>query len=224
MRAALLLLCLHVASALALPTFAAWRAARRVTYPNSTVAAQREAAFARNMLVAAAHNANPASTFTMGATRFADLDAAEFAALLSAPPPPAGARAGPSAAGAPAAPPASVDWRASGCIGAVRNQGQCGSAWAVCATEELEWACCLAAGGGRGNFTSLSEEELEDCASRGPPGCAGGFVADAWAYIKSGGGLCSAADYPAGAPGTCRDKGCPRKCRALRGRTRARAL
>ena len=200
------------AAAAALPSFATWSANR--VYANASEAARRASVFASNMRRAAAHNALGASSYTLGASPFADLMPAEWVASLhraSASPLPLLASSA-AAAPAPRAPP-SVDWRASGCVGPVRNQGQCGADWAIAAVEAVEWACCLAAGGGAGNATRLSVQEELDCVGGGQ-GCGGGTLARAWAYARAAGGLCTERAYPyTGAAGPCRASRCPHECR-----------
>jgi len=83
--------------------------------------------------------------------------------------------------------PSSADWRSV--MGAVKNQGHCGSCWAFGATGAVEAAWTLA-----GNpSVVLGEQMLVDC-SVGD--CDGGWVDRALDYIIDHGGCPLESDYP----------------------------
>jgi hypothetical protein len=208
--ALLLALSLAGATASSFPSFDVWASQQRKAY-NATEREARALIYRANLALAAAHNSNPASTFTMGASPFADLTLAEFSSLLAARRPALGPRpAAPrSLRAAPALPP-SANWLASGCVGAVANQGQCANDWLLAGLRALEGACCVAHGN---KSAPLSAQEVIDCGGGGGGGCTGGEVGALWKFAQARGGLCTAAAYPDTAgPGVCHDSTCPKFC------------
>merc|ERR1719469_809930 len=67
----------------------------------------------------------------------------------------------------------SVNWVTAGAVGAVKDQGQCGSCWAFSSTGSLEGAHFIATG----ELLSFFEQQLVDCAYRkyGNYACNGGL-------------------------------------------------
>jgi len=89
--------------------------------------------------------------------------------------------------------PNAVDWRQSGLVTPVKNQGQCGSCYSFSATGALEGAWKKA----KGTLPSLSEQEIVDCSGRyGNYGCQGGWYQSSWRYLRDAGGDESESAYP----------------------------
>jgi len=136
------------------------------------------------------NKANPKATF--GPTKFSDMSREEFASLYLMKPqnwtinrPPVKVFNGPPSDST------NVDWRKSGCITPVYDQGQCGSCWAFSATETIESYFFLA-----GNaLRRLSMEQIVDCDTN-DDGCGGGYPASAYQYVQSAPGIDSYTSYP----------------------------
>jgi len=85
----------------------------------------------------------------------------------------------------------SVDWRTKGAVTPVKDQGQCGSCWAVSATEAIESYNFL----NGGKLVELSPQQITSC-DKVDEGCDGGDSETAYDYVMKAGGIETATAYP----------------------------
>ena len=133
-------------------------------------------------------------THTAGHNKFSDWTEEEFAALMTEKEPinhanrPELIRTSDS----PIVKYGTVDWRDSGCVNPVQDQGSCGSCWAFAATASVESSYCI----GGGALYKLSEEQLVNCDTDGNDGgCDGGLAFYAWDYLQTHGQMLGS-EYP----------------------------
>jgi hypothetical protein len=107
--------------------------------------------------------------------------------------------------------PESVDWVEAGYVTPVKDQGQCGSCWAFSTTGALEGAYGIK----NGKLVSFSEQQLVDCDNRmnggKDHGCNGGYMDNAFEWIKNNKGLCKEEDYPY-VSGNGQSESCKKTC------------
>jgi len=105
----------------------------------------------------------------------------------------------------PSALPETFDARTQwpGCIGAIRDQGHCGSCWAFGAVEALSDRFCI---GSKGvNKPILAAQDPTSCDPTNA-GCNGGNLGTVWRYMAST-GVVTESCYPY-EMGTCKHPGC----------------
>uniref|UniRef100_A0A0E0M4L0 Uncharacterized protein n=1 Tax=Oryza punctata TaxID=4537 RepID=A0A0E0M4L0_ORYPU len=200
--------------------FQRWKAEYNRSYATPEEERRRFRVYARNVRYIEATNAAAGLTYELGETAYTDLTNDEFMAMYTAPPLRSAAnddaamtiittRAGPVDEHQPevyfnvsAGAPASVDWRASGAVTEVKDQGRCGSCWAFSTVAVVEGIQKIK----NGKLVSLSEQELVDCDTL-DSGCDGGVSYRALEWITTNGGITTRDDYPyTGAAGAACDR------------------
>ncbi|VAH20913.1 unnamed protein product [Triticum turgidum subsp. durum] len=193
--------------------FEAWCAEHGKAYATPGERAARLAAFAENAAFVAAHNAGAAAnsgaggsqSYTLALNAFADLTHDEFRAArlgrLAVGPVPLGEpRSSGGFEGGVGAVPDALDWRQSGAVTKVKDQGSCGACWSFSATGAMEGINKITTG----SLLSLSEQELIDCDRSYNAGCGGGLMTYAYKFVIKNGGIDTEDDYPfREADGTC---------------------
>nr|XP_023657057.1 cathepsin K-like [Paramormyrops kingsleyae] len=95
--------------------------------------------------------------------------------------------------------PKAIDYRKLGYVTSVKDQGSCGSCWAFSTAGALEGQLMKTTG----QLVSLSPQNLVDCVTENS-GCGGGYMTNAFEYIKENQGIESEEAYPyVGQEGQC---------------------
>jgi len=158
-------------------------------YEDSTVFFARYNAFKENLAYINQRNTENI-TFTLGINQFTDLTNEEYRQTLNRQ---QSNRARPAEEAVDISSlPNDVDWRTSGAVQKVKDQGQCGSCWAFSATGAVESFMKIKGGA----LPDLAEQQLVDCChAGGSQGCNGGEETNAIEWIAQH-GQCDTASYP----------------------------
>lgn len=192
--------------------FQDWRDTFKIQFDTVEEELHRLEVFAVNHLKIWMHNQNKLDTVVLQHNQFSHLTQDEFAAqYLGTKVPDSFASLWPTAGESAyltlnaSVLPSSVDWVAAGAVTPVKDQGQCGSCWSFSTTGAIEGINFIKTS----KLVSLSEQQLVDCDTATNQGCNGGFMDDAFTYIK-GNGLTTEAAYPYKAvQGVCQLSGKP---------------
>jgi len=183
----------------------------KLTFSNGKEFIRRLEIFAKNVDAIDAHNLDKAQTYKLGLNQFAHLTFEEFLdeVNIGGTHPP-NLRRKPadflhSSPSNPASLPASIDWVEQERVTEVKNQGSCGSCWAFSTVAAIEAAYAI-----KNNVKAdldLSEQQLVSC-DNVDLGCNGGWMDDAFTWVKGNGGLTSESNYgytsgTTGKTGTC---------------------
>jgi len=204
--AGLLLSLIVCTLATSLPSLQQWKIFK--TMFNKLYASQEEELhrmqiFNENLHVSAAYQSKSIAKF--GVTKFSDLTPEEFREqyLPKILPPVTRKKEGTTSPSLTVSSgevlPVSFDWRTKGVVTPVKNQGQCGSCWALAVIEALESVCAIAGY----PLYGLSAQQIVDCDTV-DEGCNGGYPNTAYEYLIGAGGVETSAMYPYTAEdGTC---------------------
>ncbi|KAK8741885.1 hypothetical protein OTU49_002444, partial [Cherax quadricarinatus] len=205
MKVAVLLLCFFALAA-AYPSWEEFKATHSRKYVDAEEEKYRRSVFEENLEYVKEFNEKYERgevSFTLAMNKFADMTNEEFNAVMK------GYKRGTHTEphtvyqvkeDAPRA--ATVDWRTEGAVTGVKDQGQCGSCWSFSATGSLEAQHYFATG----KLISLSEQQLVDCAGGlyFNQGCNGGWVNQAFKYIRDHGSEKETAYPYTAVDGTCK--------------------
>jgi len=168
--------------------------------------AMREKIFNENLQRIKQHNKNPHATWKNGVNHLTDSTPQELgalrgyrratektAAMLSVTPKVHPLFPGPKQA------PVSVDWRTTGAVSAIKDQGRCGSCWAFASAETIESFWFLKTQ----KLMDLSPQQIASCTeippqcyNQGTGGCEGSSQVVAFSAIIANGGIVSEWTYP----------------------------
>ena len=160
-------------------------------YASPEIADYRQRIFAENLAKIQKHNAEK-HAWRLGINEYADETWEEFSRtrlLNTNSPVLTQSKSQPTFSPKRITTPLSVNWRTSGAVTPVKNQGLCGSSWAFATTGVMESAGKIQLG----TLHSLSEQEFLDC-NTSNAACNGGQINNALLFAE--GGITNESSYP----------------------------
>lgn len=172
-----------------------WKVEHNRNYKTRDAEDGKRAAFVENLRIVREWNSNASDKLVLN--DFADMTRDEYLGMLTLVVPEA-PRVTRRAAAAVATLPTMLDYRQQGIVGPVRDQGRCGSCWAMSIAD----VCSSVRAKAGEPFVELSVQQLVDC-STSDFGCSGGDTASGASYAERR-GLMTEAAYPyTAASGQC---------------------
>ncbi|KAK7409944.1 hypothetical protein VNO78_00368 [Psophocarpus tetragonolobus] len=190
-----LVLLLSLSLASASEVFEKWCKEHGKNYSSEEEKMYRLRVFEDNYAFVTQHNENAInSTYTLSLNAFADLTHHEFkTSRLGLPPSFLRFKRFPNQQPRHLRDiPSHIDWRQSGAVTSVKDQGSCGACWAFSATGAIEGINKIVTG----SLESLSEQELIDCDTSYDTGCEGGLMDYAYQFVIDNKGIDTEDDYP----------------------------
>ncbi|XP_066577463.1 cathepsin S [Amia ocellicauda] len=174
-----------------------WKSYHGKDYSSQREELGRRLTWEKNLRLTEQHNLEASMglhSYTLGLNHLADMTAEEADAMLNGLQLPEDLDANLTFVPPSSAPvPAMLDWRQSGLVTKVKNQGACGSCWAFSAVGSLEGQMKKKLG----KLVDLSPQNLMDCSLvYGNHGCRGGFLTKAFHYVEQNKGIDSETFYP----------------------------
>jgi len=196
------------------PEFRTWASTHQRSY-SSGEAEIRFRTWKQNKAFIEKHNVEVAQglhSYTLAVNQFADMNNTEYQrVVLGKARPRTASSAKETFQAGNTTPPASLDWRPTGIVTAVKNQASCGSCWAFSAVAAMESAfnkknngslpalCNAKCGPKDTQCCSFSEQEIVDCTLGGKCNCnVGGEMHDGYLEIinQQKGSINTESQYP----------------------------